>query len=137
MTRTRPNNRRTTVDPDDAQLQRVRKALARRYAIERVVGQGGMATVYLAKDLRHRRKVAVKVLHSGLSSAVGGDRFLQEIEFAARLHHPHILPLYDSGKAGPFLFYVMPYVTGESLRERLFRSGPLPVQEAPQLASAG
>jgi len=117
-------------DPDEVQLQRVRTALARRYAVERIVGQGGMATVYLAKDLRHRRKVAVKVLDAGLSSALRGDRFLQEIEFAARLHHPHILPLYDSGKAGPFLFYVMPYVSGESLRARLYRSGPLPVQEA-------
>ena len=131
MNRTQPKTRRPRgADPDEAQLQRVRTALARRYAVERIVGQGGMATVYLAKDLRHRRKVAVKVLDAGLSSALRADRFLQEIEFAARLHHPHILPLYDSGKAGPFLFYVMPYVAGESLRTRLYHGGPLPVQEA-------
>jgi tRNA A-37 threonylcarbamoyl transferase component Bud32/tetratricopeptide (TPR) repeat protein/TolB-like protein len=114
--------------PDE--LERLRNALADRYAIESEIGSGGMATVYLAEDLRHHRKVAVKVLRSELAAALGPDRFLREIEIAARLQHPHILPLYDSGEAAGFLYYVMPYVSGESLRARLSREGELPIAEA-------
>src|SRR4029453_16470062 len=87
---------------------RLTTALADRYRIERELGQGGMATVYLAEDLKHHRKVAVKVLRPELADVLGPDRFLREIEIAANLRHPHILPLYDSGEAGGFLFYVMP-----------------------------
>jgi Tol biopolymer transport system component/tRNA A-37 threonylcarbamoyl transferase component Bud32 len=106
------------------------QALADRYAIERELGQGGMATVYLAEDVRHRRKVAVKVLRPELAASMGPDRFLREIEIAAQLQHPHILPLLDSGDADGFLFYVMPYVQGESLRDRLARERELPVHDA-------
>ena len=100
---------------------RLTAAVADRYRIERELGQGGMATVYLAEDLRHRRKVAVKVLRPELAAVLGPDRFLREIETTANLRHPGILPLYDSGEAGGFLYYVMPYVEGESLRDRLTR----------------
>ncbi len=113
-----------------AELDRLKAALADLYAIEEEVGSGGMATVYLAEDLKHRRKVAVKVLRSDLAAALGSERFLREIEIAAQLHHPHILPLYDSGEADGFLYYVMPYEAGQSLRERLQREGELPVNEA-------
>ncbi len=112
------------------QFQRLKAALADRYAIERELGSGGMATVYLAEDLRHHRKVAVKVLRPELAESVGPDRFVREIEIAAGLHHPHILPLYDSGEADGFLFYVMPFVEGESLRDRLSREGELPIADA-------
>lgn len=112
------------------ELDRLKAALADRYAIEQEVGSGGMATVYLAEDLKHRRKVAVKVLRSDLAAALGSERFLREIEIAAQLHHPHILPLYDSGEADGFLYYVMPYEEGQSLRDRLQREGELPVNEA-------
>jgi len=108
----------------------LRAALADRYRIERELGQGGMATVYLAEDLRHRRKVALKVLKPELAAVLGAERFVQEITTTAALQHPHILPLFDSGTAEGFLYYVMPYVEGETLRERLRRSGPLPVTEA-------
>jgi serine/threonine-protein kinase len=108
----------------------VAQALQDRYAIERELGHGGMATVYLATDLKHRRRVAVKVLRPELAATLGVDRFLSEIELAAGLQHPHILPLLDSGEAGGFLYYVMPYVDGESLRERLARQGELPVSDA-------
>ncbi len=111
-------------------LDRLRSALADRYAIEREIGAGGMATVYLAEDVRHHRKVAVKVLRSELAATMGPERFLREIEIAARLQHPHVLPLYDSGEAGGFLFYVMPFVEGESLRAKIDREGELPVGEA-------
>ena len=111
-------------------IEALRTALAGRYTVERELGAGGMATVYLAEDVRHRRKVAVKVLRPDLTQSVGPERFLREIEIAARLQHPHILPLYDSGEAGGFLFYVMPYVEGESLRHRLTRQGELPVADA-------
>jgi serine/threonine-protein kinase len=94
------------------QLDRVNAALASRYAIERELGRGGMATVYLAEDLRHDRKVAIKVLKPELPAAIGLERFLREIEITACLDHPHILPLLDSGEADSFLFYVMPYVEG-------------------------
>ncbi len=105
-------------------------ALSDRYAIERELGQGGMATVYLARDLRHERHVAVKVLRPELAASLGAERFLREIKLAAKLQHPHILPLHDSGEAGGFLYYVMPYVDGESLRARLARGGELPIHDA-------
>jgi serine/threonine-protein kinase len=92
---------------------RLRTALADRYAIERQLGSGGMATVYLAQDLKHDREVAVKVLRPELSAVLGGERFLREIRIAAKLNHPHILALYDSGEAEGFLYYVMPHVAGE------------------------
>jgi len=114
-------------------LARLQPALADRYTIERELGRGGMATVYLAQDLKHRRRVAIKVLKPELAAALGPERFLQEIEIAAGLTHPHILPLYDSGEATGLLYYVMPYVEGETLRNRLDRAGQLPVAEAVQI----
>jgi len=105
-------------------------SLANAYSIDRELGRGGMATVYLAQDCKHDRVVALKVLHPDLAASLGPDRFLREIKLAARLNHPHILPLFDSGAADGFLFYVMPYVEGESLRERLDREQQLPVDEA-------
>jgi Tol biopolymer transport system component len=112
---------------------RLTTALADRYRLERELGQGGMATVYLAEDLKHRRQVAVKVLRPDLAATMGPERFAREIEVAARLQHPHILPLHDSGEADGFFYYVMPYVEGETLRDRLARSGELPVTEAVRL----
>jgi len=109
-------------------------ALADRYRIEREVGQGGMATVYLAEDLKHRRRVAVKVLRPDLAQSLGSSRFLREIEIAAKLSHPHILPLHDSGDAGGFLYYVMPFVEGESLRARLDREKQLSLEDALRIA---
>ena len=109
---------------------RLAAALADRYRLERELGQGGMATVYLATDLRHQRQVALKVLRSDLAKSLGPDRFLREIRIAAKLNHPHILALFDSGEAGGFLYYVMPYLPGSSLRERLDREGELPIREA-------
>ena len=114
--------------------ERLRSALADRYTIEREIGSGGMATVYLAQDLRHDRKVAVKVLKPELAAVVGTERFLAEIRTTANLSHPHILPLHDSGEAGGFLFYVMPYVEGDSLSQRLDRDGQLSVEEAVRIA---
>ncbi len=93
-------------------VARLRAALADHYAIERELGRGGMATVYLASDLKHRRTVAIKVLRPEIASLLGPDRFVREVEIAARLNHPHILALHDSGDADGFLFYVMPYVAG-------------------------
>jgi Tol biopolymer transport system component len=113
---------------------RLAAALADRYVIERELGAGGMATVYLAEDLRHRRKVAIKVLRPELAAALGAERFLREIETTAGLRHPHILPLYDSGDADGFLFYVMPLVEGESLRDRLDREKQLPLDDALAIA---
>ncbi len=110
-------------------------ALADRYAIEREVGRGGMAAVYLAQDLKHRRRVAVKVLHPELAARIGAERFTREIEIAATLAHPHILPLYDSGSANGFLYFVMPYVEGESLRARLDREQQLPLEDVIGIAS--
>ena len=115
------------------ELDRLKAALADKYAIERELGRGGMATVYLAEDLKHERRVAVKVLRPELAEALGPDRFLREIKIAAGLSHPHILPVHDSGKADGFLYYVMPYVEGETLRDRLNREGQLPIDEALQL----
>src|SRR5690349_20198585 len=111
-------------------------ALSGRYTIDRLIGEGGMATVYLARDVRHNRPVALKVLRPDLGAVVGVDRFLAEIEVTANLQHPNLLPLFDSGTAGDQLFYVMPYVQGESLRARLDREKQLPVEEAVRLATA-
>jgi len=116
-------------------LESLREALADRYAVERELGRGGMATVFLAEDLKHHRSVAIKVLHAELTAALGAERFLREIEIAARLQHPHILPLYDSGAAAGFLYYVMPYVEGESLRDRLTREKQLPQDDALRIAT--
>ncbi|HEX5004462.1 MAG TPA: protein kinase [Gemmatimonadales bacterium] len=124
----------------DAATIAVAAALADRYRIERQLGQGGMAVVYLAEDLKHHRQVAIKVVRPELAGVLGAERFLREIEIAAALHHPHILPLYDSGEARPasggtgVLFYVMPYVDGQSLRDRLNRERQLPIDEALRIA---
>jgi serine/threonine protein kinase/tetratricopeptide (TPR) repeat protein len=115
---------------------RLKRTLADRYDVEREIGRGGMATVFLAQDRRHGRRVAVKVLHPELSVGLGPDRFLREIQIAARLQHPHIVPLYDSGQAGDLLYYVMPYVEGESLRQRLERERRLPIEDALVIARA-
>jgi Tol biopolymer transport system component/tRNA A-37 threonylcarbamoyl transferase component Bud32 len=114
---------------------RLTAALAGRYRIERPLGVGGMATVYLAEDMRHRRRVAIKVLHAELSAVLGPERFLKEIELTASLQHPHILPLFDSGSADGLLYYVMPFVEGESLRARLDRESPLPIADAVRIAT--
>jgi hypothetical protein len=111
-------------------LPRLNAALTGRYAIERELGEGGMATVYLATDIRHNRQVAIKVLKPELAAVVGAERFLAEIETTANLQHPHILPLFDSGEADGFLFYVMPYIDGETLADRIAREKQLPVDEA-------
>ncbi|NNL29822.1 MAG: protein kinase [Gemmatimonadetes bacterium] len=115
-------------------IARLNAALQGRYEVQGELGEGGMATVYLADDLKHNRKVALKVLKPELAAVVGADRFLTEIETTANLQHPHILPLFDSGEADSFLFYVMPYVTGETLRDRLERERQLPVHEAVGIA---
>ena len=112
------------------QFERIRAALASRYRVVQEAGRGGMATVYLAEDLKHDRRVAVKVLRPELAAALGSDRFLREIQIAALLAHPHILPLHDSGEADGFVYYVMPYVEGETLRDRLVRQRQLPIGEA-------
>jgi Tol biopolymer transport system component len=115
---------------------RLAAALADRYRIERELGAGGMATVYLAEDLKHDRKVALKVLRPELAAVIGAERFLSEIKTTANLQHPHILALFDSGEAGGFVYYVMPYVEGESLRDRLTREKQLPVDDALRIATA-
>ncbi len=115
-------------------LTRLRASLADRYRLEQEIGEGGMATVYLAHDIKHDRDVAIKVLHPDLGAALGGERFLTEIRTTARLQHPHILPLLDSGDAGGLLYYVMPLVTGETLRARLDRDRQLPIDEALRIA---
>ena len=111
-------------------IDRLKSALADQYAIERELGAGGMATVYLAHDVKHDREVAVKVLRPDLAMHIGSDRFLREIKMAASLQHPHIVPLYDSGETDGFLWYVMPYIKGESLRDKLDREHELPIAEA-------
>jgi len=121
----------TNSDP----IARLNAALAGRYRIERELGEGGMATVYLADDLKHERKVALKVLKPELAAIVGAERFLAEIKTTANLTHPHILPLFDSGEADGFVFYVMPWVEGESLRDRLDREHQLPVDDAVRIAT--
>lgn len=117
-----------------ANQSRLAQALADRYTIEREVGHGGMATVYLAQDRKHGRPLAIKVLRPDLAAALGAQRFLREIEIAARLNHPHILPLYDSGEADGSLYYVMPFVEGETLRQRLDRERQLPIDDAVRIA---
>lgn len=116
-------------------VARLKSALADRYTIERELGRGGMAVVYLAEDVKHHRTVAVKVLRPELAAAVGAERFLNEIRVTANLQHPHILPLHDSGDADGFLYYVMPYIDGESLREKLNREKQLSVDEALKITS--
>jgi serine/threonine-protein kinase len=125
-------SRRTHEDQSD--LERVDGALRTRYAVDREVGHGGMAMVYLARDLRHDRQVAVKVLRPELAALLGTDRFLQEIRVAARLTHPNIVSLYDSGEANDVLFYVMPHLEGETLREVIRRERQLPVDRAVDIA---
>jgi eukaryotic-like serine/threonine-protein kinase len=123
------------VDPlEHERLEHLRAALADRYDVERKLGEGGMAAVYLARDRRHGRQVAVKVLRDDLTAAVGIERFLHEVQVAANLQHPHILALYDSGESQGLLYYVMPYVEGESLRQRLDREHRLPLSEAIRIA---
>src|SRR3989442_547706 len=112
----------------------LRAALAKRYVIERELGRGGMATVYLARDLKHGRFVALKVLSPALAASLGADRFLREIRLAARLQHPHIVTVFDSGDAGGILWYTMPYVEGETLRTRLERERQLPLDVALRIA---
>src|SRR5881296_3426105 len=114
---------------------RLTAALAGRYAIERELGAGGMATVYLARDLKHDRDVALKVLRPELAAVLGAERFLQEIRISARLDHPHILTLIDSGESDGFVWYVLPYVRGESLREKLTREQQLSIEEAVRIAT--
>ena len=118
----------------DDLLSRLQTALADRYAVEKEIGRGGMATVYLARDLRHGRSVALKVLDPALAERVGHEAFLNEMQVTARLQHPLILPLHDSGDAAGLLFYVMPFVEGETLRDRLRREGQLPVADAIRIA---
>jgi eukaryotic-like serine/threonine-protein kinase len=115
--------------------ERLRASLADRYRIERQLGQGGMATVYLAEDLRHHRQVALKVLKPELAAVIGAERFLQEIRLTANLQHPHILPLFDSGEVEGTVFYIMPFIEGESLRDRLTREKQLPVGDAIRIAT--
>jgi eukaryotic-like serine/threonine-protein kinase len=114
--------------------ERLEAALAGRYRIERKLGEGGMASVYLAEDLKHKRKVALKILKPELAAVIGADRFLSEIQTTANLQHPHILPLFDSGEAGGYLYYVMPYVEGETLRDKLDREKQLGVEESVRIA---
>lgn len=118
-----------------ADVERLSAALVGRYVIHELVGEGGMATVYRATDVRHDRPVALKVLRPELAAVLGPERFLQEIKVTARLQHPHILPLHDSGEAEGLLFYVMPFVEGETLRDRLVRDGALPLAEAAAIAA--
>ncbi len=113
---------------------RLRTAVADRYRIERELGRGGMAAVFLAEDLRHHRRVAIKVLEPEVAATIGSERFLREIEVAAGLSHPHILPLHDSGSADGLLYYVMPLAEGESLRQRLEREKQLPLEDALRIA---
>ena len=107
------------------------EALSDRYVLDLELGRGGMATVYLAQDLKHDRRVALKLLHPELATTLGPERFLREIEIAAQLQHPHILPLFDSGQAAGQLWYTMPYVEGESLRDRLDKRAAAPARRRP------
>ena len=111
-------------------LAKLQNSLAGRYVIERELGRGGMATVYLARDIQHERPVALKVLNPELAASIGAERFAREIRLAAKLQHPHILGVYDSGSIGEYLWFTMPFVEGEGLRERLTREGQLSVSEA-------
>jgi serine/threonine protein kinase/Flp pilus assembly protein TadD len=128
---------RIDLDPaiaEKTRLEHVARALTGRYSIERELGRGGMATVYLAEDVKHGRKVAIKVLHPQVKGAQSAERFLREIKISASLTHPNILPLHESGETRGFLYFVMPYVEGESLRVRLRREAPLPVEDAVRIA---
>jgi serine/threonine protein kinase/Flp pilus assembly protein TadD len=116
--------------------ERLQKAVADRYRVEREIGRGGMATVFMAQDPKHGRPVAIKVLHPHLAAALGSERFLREIQIAARLQHSHIVPLYDSGQGEGLLYYVMPFIEGESLRQRLQRETQLPLDDALQIGRA-
>ncbi|MEZ0335686.1 MAG: serine/threonine-protein kinase, partial [Gemmatimonadales bacterium] len=116
-------------------LTRLQSALSDRYRLEREIGAGGMATVYVAHDIRHDRRVALKVLRPELAAVIGAERFLAEIRLTANLQHSHILPLFDSGAADSYLFYVMPYVQGETLRDRITREKQLPVADAIRIAT--
>ncbi len=115
---------------------RLSTALADRYKVESHLGEGGMANVYLAYDVKHDRKVAVKVLRPELAAVLGAERFVQEIKTTANLQHPHILPLFDSGEADGFLFYVMPYIEGETLRDRIDREKQLGVKDSVAITHA-
>src|SRR5215208_5395440 len=115
-------------------MHALRAALAERYRVERELGAGGMATVYLAHDIKHGRQVALKVLKPELAAVLGAERFVVEIRTTAALQHPHILPLFDSGTADGFLYYVMPYVEGETLRSKLDRETQLGIGEAVRIA---
>jgi len=117
-------------------LEQLTAALAGRYQVERRIGAGGMAVVYLARDLKHKRNVAVKVLNSDLAAVIGSERFLGEIQVTANLHHPHLLPLFDSGEVDGMLYYVMPYIEGETLRQRLVRERQLSVEDALRITTA-
>ena len=116
-------------------VTRLNAALEGRYAIKRELGEGGMATVYLADDLKHERKVALKVLKPELAAVVGAERFLAEIKTTANLQHPHILPLFDSGEADGFLYYVMPFIDGETLRDKLNRETQLGIDETVRITT--
>src|SRR5438132_7882709 len=115
-------------------IERLRSALGDRYQVSKEIGVGGMATVFLGHDIKHDRDVAIKVLHPDLGAALGAERFLSEIKTTAKLQHPHILPLLDSGEADGLLYYVMPVVTGESLRVRIEREGQLSINESIRVA---
>src|SRR5216117_4078993 len=117
-------------------LAQLNASLVGRYAIDREIGRGGMATVFLARDVKHNRRVALKVLNPELGAVVGVERFLSEIQVTANLQHPNLLPLFDSGEADGLLFYVMPYVEGESLRAKIYREKQLPIDEAIHIAAA-
>ncbi len=132
-TPTEPGVPERTMPTGAFEVSRVRSALAGKYQVERILGEGGMATVYLAEDLKHHRKVAVKVMRPELAETLGAERFLREVEIAARLSHPNILPVHDSGSEGGILYYVMPLVEGESLPARLRREKQLSVNEAMRL----
>jgi len=119
---------------DDA-VQRLNASLAGKYSVEREIGRGGMATVYLAQDVKHEREVAIKVLLPELAASIGADRFEREIKVAAKLQHPNILGLYDSGVSESQMFYVMPFVKGESLRDRIDREGQLSVEDAVRITT--
>ena len=118
------------------ELDRLTAALVDRYAIEREIGAGGMATVYLAHDIKHDRKVALKLLRPELAAMIGAERFLNEIKVTANLQHPHILPLHDSGEADSFLYYVMPFVQGDTLRDKIDREKQLGIEDAIELTRA-
>src|SRR5262249_54058230 len=117
-------------------VDQLNAALEGRYVIEREIGRGGMATVYLARDLKHQRRVALKLLEPELGAVLGADRFLSEIRAPANLQHPNLLPLFDSGAVDGLLFYVMPFVEGESLRHLIDRQKQIPVTETVRIAAA-